>query len=85
MHFIYILTNRTNNALYIGTTSNLIKRIYEHKEHLISNAHTSKYNQTKLVYYETYNDSLTALTRERQLKKWNRSWKRELISKFNPD
>lgn len=85
MYFIYILTNRTNSALYIGSTSDLIRRVYIHKEHLISKAHTSKYNHTKLVYYEIYDNSLAALTRQRQLKKWNRTWKRELITKFNPN
>lgn len=84
IYFVYILTNRTNNALYIGTTSNLIQRVYQHKEHFIKQSHTAKYNETKLVYYETFTTMLSAITREKQLKKWNHSWKRHLITKFNP-
>ncbi len=84
MGFVYILTNRSNNALYIGTTSNLIQRTYQHKEHLLPQSHTAKYNEVKLVYYEVFGNMLDAIAREKQLKKWNRSWKRHLITKFNP-
>lgn len=84
MKFIYILTNRTNDTLYIGTTNNLLRRVYEHKEHLLPKSHTSKYNQTKLVYYEVFDTMVAAIAREKQLKKWNHTWKRALITKFNP-
>ena len=84
MGFVYILTNRTNNALYIGVTSNLIQRIYQHKEHLLPQSHTAKYNEVKLVYYEKHETMLAAIAREKQLKKWNRAWKRHLVTKFNP-
>ena len=84
MGFVYILTNRSNNALYIGTTSRLIQRTNQHKEHLFPQSHTAKYNEIKLVYYEVFGDMLSAIRREKQLKKWNRTWKRHLITKFNP-
>ena len=84
MGFIYILTNRTNHALYIGVTNNLLRRIFEHKEHLLPHSHTAKYNEIKLVYYEVFDSMLAAIAREKQLKKWNRVWKRHLITKFNP-
>ena len=84
MAFIYILTNRTNQVLYIGTTNNLIRRVYEHKAHLLPQSHTAKYNEIKLVYYEMYSKMIDAITREKQLKKWNHTWKRDLITKTNP-
>ncbi len=84
MGFVYILTNRSNYALYIGTTSRLVQRTYQHKEHLLPKSHTAKYNEVKLVYYEIHDTMLAAITREKRLKKWNRAWKRHLITKFNP-
>ena len=81
---VYILTNYKNGTLYIGVTSNLIQRTYQHK-HKIIKGFTSKYNLTKLVYYETYETMQEAIKREKQLKKWNRAWKIELIEKFNED
>ena len=84
MGFIYILTNRSNTALYIGVTNDIVRRVYEHREHLFSNSHTAKYNEIKLVYYEMYHSITMAIAREKQLKKWNRLWKRQLITKFNP-
>jgi putative endonuclease len=80
---VYILTNKKDGTLYIGVTSDLVKRIHEHKNHVIS-GFTDKYNLRSLVYFEMHNDMVSAITREKQLKKWNRQWKIELIEKQNP-
>lgn len=81
--FIYIMSNE-NKTLYIGVTSNLSKRIFEHKEKKIK-GFTSKYNLVKLVYFEEYPSIKEAITREKQLKNWHRDWKLNLIRKLNPD
>jgi len=81
---VYILASHRNGTLYIGVTNNLIKRAWEHKNKLVK-SFTEKYNVDKLVYYETTNNINAALLREKQLKKWNRQWKLELIEKENPD
>ena len=83
-YYIYILANKRNGTLYIGVTSNLIKRVYEHKKNLVD-GFTKKYNIHKLAYYEITNDIESAIRREKQLKKWNRKWKLELIEKNNPE
>ncbi|MBK2254359.1 GIY-YIG nuclease family protein [Francisella philomiragia] len=82
--YLYILSNQNNTVLYIGCTTNLIKRIYEHKSKLVD-GFTKKYNVHKLVYYEVYNFLEYAFLREKRLKKWNRNWKNELITKSNPE
>ncbi len=83
-YYVYILTNKTDKVLYIGITSNLIRRIYEHKNKLVE-GFTKKYNLSKLVYFETTNDVNSALIREKQLKNWHRDWKLNIIKKHNPD
>ena len=80
--YVYILTNGANKVLYTGVTSNLIKRVYEHKHKLID-GFTKKYNVGKLVYYEAFDDILNAIVREKQIKGWLRSKKISLIEKFN--
>jgi putative endonuclease len=82
--FVYIVTNRPDGTLYIGVTSDLIKRIYEHKNKLVD-GFTSKYNLKILVYYEVLDTMEEAIKREKQLKNWQRSWKIELIKKQNPN
>jgi putative endonuclease len=82
-YYVYILTNKTNNVLYIGVTNELIKRIYEHKNKLVE-GFTKKYNVEKLIYYESTNNAYEAIKREKQLKNWHRDWKMNLINKFNP-
>lgn len=84
MYFVYILASKRNGTLYIGVTNNLLRRVWEHKEKY-HNSFTQKYNVNLLVYYESYQDPLLAIVREKQLKKWNRSWKIELIEKANPE
>ena len=83
MYFVYILSNWNDSVLYIGVTSNLPRRLYEHRNGLVE-GFTKKYNVHKLVYYEYTNDVYSAISREKQLKNWNRSKKNILISKMNP-
>ncbi|MCR5188799.1 MAG: GIY-YIG nuclease family protein [Treponema sp.] len=82
-YYVYILSNFTNTTLYIGVTNNLRRRVFEHKNKLI-NGFTEKYNIYKLVYYETTSNITSAIQREKNLKKWKRIWKIELIKKTNP-
>lgn len=77
------MTNQNNVPIYTGVTNDLIRRIYEHKNHL-SGGFTAKYNIDKLVYYEIYEDEITAIQREKNLKHYKREWKIALIDKFNP-
>ena len=81
---VYILTNYTNTTLYIGVTSNLKKRIWQHKNKIVD-GFTEKYNVNKLVYYEITDSVDSALNREKQLKRWHRDWKINLIKEKNPD
>jgi putative endonuclease len=80
---VYILASDRNGTLYIGVTSELTKRVYEHRSDAID-GFTKKYGVHHLVYYELHPDMLSAITREKQLKKWDRAWKLELIEERNP-
>ncbi len=82
--YVYILSSQRRGTLYVGATSNLQKRIYEHKNGLVQ-GFTKKYGVHRLVYYELAQDAETALTREKQIKKWNRAWKLRLIEEHNPE
>ena len=82
-YYVNILASKKNGTLYIGVTSDIIKRVHEHKNNIVD-GFTKKYSVHTLVYYEQTNDVESALLREKQLKKWNRSWKLELIEKENP-
>ena len=82
--YVYIMTNKTNSTLYIGVTSDLVKRIYEHKNALVD-GFTKKYNLKKLVFYEVHSDIMEAIKREKQLKAWKREWKVDLIENENRD
>lgn len=81
---VYILTNQRNGTLYTGVTSDLPKRIYEHREGLIQ-GFTKRYGCRMLVWYEIHNDMTNAIAREKQIKAGNRANKLELIEKQNPD
>jgi putative endonuclease len=81
---VYILASKKDGMLYIGVTSSLVKRIYEHKHDLVE-GFTKQYHIHNLVYYEVTEDVTSAITREKQLKKWNRAWKIALIEKQNPE
>ena len=82
--YVYIMTNDKNGTLYVGVTNNLVRRVYEHK-HKIIKGFTSRYELSKLVYYEIYDDELTAIQREKTLKRYLRNWKKDLIEQNNPD
>ncbi|GGD20650.1 GIY-YIG nuclease family protein [Flavobacterium orientale] len=82
--FIYIVTNKYNNTLYIGVTSNLPKRILEHKQKRYENSFSARYNLNKLVYYEQFQMIGDAIAREKQLKAGSRATKIKLIQDFNP-
>ena len=81
--YIYFMSNRYNKVLYVGITSNLIKRVWEHKNQVVD-GFTKRYNLNKLVYYEIYDDIETAINREKQIKSWPRKKKIELIHFLNP-
>lgn len=80
---MYILASKKNGTLYIGVTNDLKQRIVQHKEALIP-GFTKKYHIHMLVYFEEYSDIRDAISREKQLKKWNRAWKIRLVEKMNP-
>ena len=80
---IYILASERNGTLYIGVTSNLVQRIWQHKSDSVE-GFTEKYGVHRLVYFELLDDMPNAITREKQMKKWNRAWKLSLIEKQNP-
>jgi putative endonuclease len=81
-YYVYILAGKNNRTLYTGITSNLIKRIWEHKSKVIS-GFTSKYNVQKLVYFQEFQDIISAFNREKLLKSWKRKWNVDLIEKEN--
>lgn len=83
MFYVYILCNRRNGTLYTGMTSDLIKRVYEHRNNLV-NGFTKKYDIHRLVWYETQESPEGAIIREKRIKKWKRAWKLKLIEKHNP-
>ncbi len=83
-YYVYILSNFTNTTLYIGVTNDLKRRVYEHKNKLIE-GFSEKYNVDRLVYFEETTDIKSAIQREKNLKKWNRKWKNELMEKENPE
>jgi putative endonuclease len=84
MYYVYLLASQTRGTIYIGMTNNLARRAFEHREEM-SKGFTREYRVKRLVHYEQYNDVRDAITREKRMKKWNRSWKIELIEKDNPE
>lgn len=82
--YVYIATNKRNGTLYIGVTSDLIKRIWQHRNKVIE-GFTTKYNVSMLVYHEACDDMNSAILREKQMKKWNRAWKLRIIEEMNPN
>ena len=83
-YYVYILTNKTHSVLYIGVTSDIERRLYEHKNKLIK-GFTSRYNLDKLVFIEQTTGAIAAIAREKQLKGWLRKKKDTLIAEQNPD
>ena len=84
-YYVYILTNAHNTVLYTGVTKDLIRRVYEHRNHLDKGSFTAQYNVDKLVYYEVTSDVEVAIEREKQVKGWNRKRKNKLIESKNPN
>lgn len=83
-YYVYILASKKNGTLYIGVTNNLPKRVWEHKNDLVE-GFTKKYKVHYLVYFEIADSINSAIEREKQMKKWNRAWKIETITKMNPE
>ncbi len=83
-YYVYLLTNWNNRVMYVGVTSNLERRVYEHKNKLVE-GFTKKYNVGKVVYFETTNDVMAAIEREKQIKKWRREKKNQLVIGMNPE
>jgi putative endonuclease len=83
-YYVYLLASRKHGTLYVGVTSDLVRRVYEHKTKAVP-GFTSKYGVDRLVWYECYDDPVSAITREKELKKWRRDWKISLIEEDNPD
>ncbi len=82
--WVYILTNKPNGVLYVGVTSNLSRRIWEHPEGVVD-GFTKRYGLKRLVYAEPHDDMLGAIQREKDLKHWSRAWKVRLILGTNPE
>ncbi len=82
-YYVYILASDVYKTLYIGVTSNIIRRMWEHRQNS-KDGFTRKYDVKKLMWFEIHTDIVAAITREKQLKKWNRAWKIALIQKDNP-
>jgi len=80
---VYILASKRNGTLYTGVTSDLIARVYQHKNDL-AEGFSKRYGVHQLVWFELHDEMIPAITRERQIKKWNREWKLELIEDSNP-
>ena len=83
-YYVYIMTNKNRNVLYVGVTNDLIKRVFEHKHHLDKGSFTARYNVEKLVYFEMTSDVKAAIEREKQIKGWNRKRKNQLVESMNP-
>ena len=82
--YVYIMSNNPQGVIYVGVTDNLLERVKEHKLKIYPNSFTAKYNCDKLIYFEEWEDGFEATVREKQLKKWKRDWKVNLIEDMNP-
>ena len=81
---VYLLASGRNGTLYVGVTSNLVKRVWEHKNHVVD-GFTKRYQVDRLVWYEVHETMGSAIQREKAIKEWQRAWKLRLIEEFNPD
>ena len=82
-YYVYLLASRKDGSIYLGVTNDIVRRIYEHRTKAVR-SFASKYNITRLVWFEIYDDPISAISREKELKKWKRTWKVELIEAENP-
>jgi putative endonuclease len=83
-YYVYLLASRKHGTLYVGVTSDLVRRVYEHRTEAAP-GFTARYGVSRLVWYEPHNDIERAILREKELKKWRRDWKINLIERDNPD
>ena len=84
MYFVYLLTNRRYGTLYVGVTSDLVKRVYEHRSKFVD-GFSKQYDLSRLVWFEVHENILAAIAREKLIKKWHRDWKINLIQHDNPE
>jgi putative endonuclease len=84
VYYVYLLASRKHGTLYVGVTNNLVRRIYQHKTHAVR-GFSSRYNVHLLVWFESYDDPESAIAREKEIKKWRREWKVNLIEQSNPE
>ena len=84
-YYVYIMANANKIVIYTGVTNDLIRRVYEHKNHLDKGSFTARYNVENLIYFETTSHVESAIEREKQIKGWNRKRKNKLIEKMNPE
>jgi putative endonuclease len=82
-YYVYLLASKKHGTLYLGVTNDIVRRVYEHKTKAVP-GFTTRYGVDKLVWFEIYEDATTAITREKELKKWRRDWKIRLIEEQNP-
>jgi putative endonuclease len=83
-YYVYILASRKDGAIYIRITNDIVRRVYQHRTKAVP-GFTSKYNITRLVWFEVYDDPTSAISREKEVKKWKRAWKIQLVEAKNPD
>ena len=83
-YYVYLMASRRNGTLYLGVTNDLMRRVYQHKTKVVP-GFTARYGVDRLVWFEVYDDPETAITREKDIKKWRRAWKIRLIEEMNPD
>ena len=83
-YYVYLLASRKHGTLYLGVTNDLIRRVYQHKSKALA-GFTAKYGVNRLVWFETHDDVIPAISREKEIKKWRRDWKIILIETGNPD
>lgn len=84
-YFVYLVTNRPLGVFYVGITSDLVKRVWQHRTHQLKRSFTDRYNLERLVWVEQYRDVNVAIRREKLIKRWRREWKIELVERSNPD
>ncbi len=82
--YVYCMASRRNGTLYLGVTNDLVRRVYQHRAKALP-GFTAQHGVNQLVWYECFDDAVNAIAREKELKKWRRAWKLELIEKMNPD
>lgn len=84
MLYVYMLASQRHGTLYVGVTKDLVRRVYEHRTDVIP-SFTSRHHVHQLVWFEIYDDAITAITREKEIKKWRREWKINLVEQSNPE